>query len=114
MPGGPEIAVIMLVALIVLGPQQLPKAMRTLGNAMAEIRKISSGFQSEIRNAMNSIETQASEMTAPSPVTDDQSVETGPTSDVTEVVAKNTAEVAPPPATVEHRPAVDPSERAAG
>ncbi|MGI8710633.1 MAG: twin-arginine translocase TatA/TatE family subunit, partial [Acidimicrobiales bacterium] len=37
MPGGPELMVIILVALIVLGPEQLPKAMRTFGNVMAEI-----------------------------------------------------------------------------
>ena len=53
MPGGPELMVIILVALIVLGPQQLPKAMRTFGNVMAEIRKISSGFQAEMRSAMD-------------------------------------------------------------
>ncbi len=54
MPGGPEVMVIILVALIVLGPEQLPKAMRTFGTVMAEIRKVSSGFQSEIKNAMDS------------------------------------------------------------
>ena len=53
--GGPEIVVIFLVALIVLGPEQLPKAMRTLGNVMAEIRKVSSGFQAEMRNAMDTM-----------------------------------------------------------
>ena len=38
MPGGPELLVIFLVALVVIGPQQLPKAMRTFGNVMAEVR----------------------------------------------------------------------------
>lgn len=55
MPGGPEMVVIMLVALMVLGPKELPKMMRTIGNVMAEVRKVSSGFQSEIRSAMDSI-----------------------------------------------------------
>ncbi len=62
MPGGPELLVIFLVALIVLGPQQLPKAMRTFGNVMAEIRKVSNSFQAEMRNAMDSVvDTSASE-----------------------------------------------------
>lgn len=55
MPGGPEMVVIMLVALMVLGPKELPKVMRTIGSVMAEVRKVSSGFQTEIRNAMESI-----------------------------------------------------------
>lgn len=54
--GGPEIMVILFVALIVLGPEQLPKAMRTFGNVSAQVRKVSSGFQDEMRNAMNTIE----------------------------------------------------------
>lgn len=57
--GGPEILVIALVALLVLGPEQLPKAMRTFGNAMSEIRKVSSGFQSEMRAAMHAAEAES-------------------------------------------------------
>lgn len=55
MPGGPELLVIFLVALIVLGPQQLPKAMRTFGSVMAEVRKVSNNFQAEMRSAMDSV-----------------------------------------------------------
>ncbi|MEO6988706.1 MAG: twin-arginine translocase TatA/TatE family subunit [Aquihabitans sp.] len=61
MPAGPEIVVILLVALIVLGPDQLPKAMRTLGQALAELRKVSSGFQTEMRNVMDTIDSTAKE-----------------------------------------------------
>ena len=67
MPGGPEVVVILLVALIVLGPDQLPKAMRTLGQALAEIRKVSSGFQSEMRNVMDTIDSTAKEAVDPKP-----------------------------------------------
>ena len=63
--GGPEVLVILLVALIVLGPQQLPKAVRSVGNVMAELRRMSSGFQDEIRNAMDApIEADAREQGA--------------------------------------------------
>ncbi len=58
--GGPEVLVILVVALIVLGPQKLPKAVRSVGNVMAELRRMSSGFQEEIRSALDvSTETQA-------------------------------------------------------
>lgn len=50
--GGGEILVILVVALVVLGPDKLPGAMRTIGQAIAEVRKLSNGFQSEMRNAM--------------------------------------------------------------
>lgn len=49
---GPEILVILLVALIVLGPQRLPDAARQVGKAMGELRRISAGFQNEMRTAM--------------------------------------------------------------
>lgn len=67
MPGGPEVVVILLVALIVLGPDQLPKAMRTFGQAVAEIRKVSSGFQSEMRNVMDTIDSTAKETIGTTP-----------------------------------------------
>ena len=50
--GAPEILVILLVALIVLGPERLPSAARQVGKAMAELRRISSGVQAELRDAM--------------------------------------------------------------
>ncbi len=50
--GGGEVLVILLVALVVLGPDKLPGAMRSVGNMVGELRKLSNGFQSEMRNAM--------------------------------------------------------------
>jgi Tat protein translocase TatB subunit len=49
--GGGELLVIVLIALIVLGPQRLPDAMRTLGRVVGEVRRVSSGFQQELRDA---------------------------------------------------------------
>ena len=53
--GGPEMLVIMVVALIVLGPNKLPDAARQAGKWMAEFRKISGGFQREMREAMQQV-----------------------------------------------------------
>ena len=52
--GGGEVLVIMLVALLVLGPSKLPDAARQLGKAVAEFRKVSGGFQRELRAALES------------------------------------------------------------
>ncbi|MEM9465747.1 MAG: twin-arginine translocase TatA/TatE family subunit [Actinomycetota bacterium] len=51
--GGGEILVILFVALIVLGPNKLPEAARQVGRAVNEVRRISGGFQREMREAMN-------------------------------------------------------------
>jgi sec-independent protein translocase protein TatB len=50
--GGGEVLVILLVALIVLGPDKLPEAARKIGNVMGEIRRMSAGFQNEMRAAI--------------------------------------------------------------
>lgn len=50
--GGGEVIVIMLIALIVLGPQRLPDAARQIGKTMGELRRLSSGFQNEVRSAL--------------------------------------------------------------
>ena len=51
--GGGEVIVILLIALIVLGPDKLPGAARQVGKYLNEFRRISSGFQDEIRSAMD-------------------------------------------------------------
>ena len=50
--GTPELLVILAVALIVLGPDKLPEAARKLGQVVGEFRRISAGFQAEVRDAL--------------------------------------------------------------
>jgi sec-independent protein translocase protein TatA len=50
--GTPELLLILLVGLLVLGPTKLPEAARQVGKAMAEMRRIGAGFQAEMRDAM--------------------------------------------------------------
>ena len=51
--GWAEIAVIVVVALVVLGPEKLPGAARQIGNVIRQVRKISTGFQQELQNALD-------------------------------------------------------------
>ena len=51
--GWAEIAVILVVALVVLGPDKLPNAARQVGNVIRQFRKISTGFQQELQNALD-------------------------------------------------------------
>lgn len=43
--GSTEILVILVVALLVLGPKKLPQIARTIGRAMGEFRRVSTEFQ---------------------------------------------------------------------
>lgn len=47
--GWSEILLIMLVALVVLGPKKLPDAAKSLGKTVRELRNAISGLENEIR-----------------------------------------------------------------
>jgi len=47
--GMPELIIIMVIALIVIGPHKLPDLARSLGKGLAEFKKASEDFQNNIR-----------------------------------------------------------------
>ncbi|MFT4597261.1 MAG: Tat protein translocase TatB subunit, partial [Paracrocinitomix sp.] len=49
--GGAELLILLLVALIFLGPQRLPEVARQLGQAISSLRSLAAGFQAEIEAA---------------------------------------------------------------
>ena len=49
--GMPELVVIMVVALIVLGPKRLPEAAKGLGRALREFRHATSSLTEELNDA---------------------------------------------------------------
>jgi sec-independent protein translocase protein TatB len=53
---GPEkMAFVLLVALVVLGPEQLPDMARKIGNVVAELRRISAGLNQELHSVVRDI-----------------------------------------------------------
>ncbi|SHN61679.1 Sec-independent protein translocase protein TatB [Desulfovibrio litoralis] len=46
--GSSELLIILVVALLVLGPEHLPKIMRTVGKVMGDFRRITTDFQRTI------------------------------------------------------------------
>jgi sec-independent protein translocase protein TatB len=50
---GSEIIVILLLALVVLGPEKLPDAVRRFTRTYAELKKMGAGFQSELKSALD-------------------------------------------------------------
>jgi Tat protein translocase TatB subunit len=57
--GTPELLVILIVALIVLGPKRLPEVARALGKGLAELRRATSGLSEELQNARIMLEQEA-------------------------------------------------------
>jgi sec-independent protein translocase protein TatB len=50
---GSEIVFLLLIALIVLGPEKLPEAVRKFGKTYGEFKKMTTGFQSELKSALD-------------------------------------------------------------
>ena len=50
---GSELIFLVLIALIVLGPEKLPDAIRKAGRAYAEFKKMANGFQGELKQALD-------------------------------------------------------------
>ncbi len=66
--GGLEIVVILVVALLVLGPDKLPGLMRTIGKATKELRRASTEFQRTINTEL----TDEEESKPPAPARPEQ------------------------------------------
>lgn len=47
-----KVLVLLVIALLVLGPDRLPRAARTLGKGLAEVRRYTSSFQAEVNQVL--------------------------------------------------------------
>ena len=56
--GLPELLVILVLGLLVLGPQRLPEVARTIGRLYGQLRRASEEFQRTIRQDLAAIERQ--------------------------------------------------------
>ena len=64
--GGPEVVVILLVALLVLGPKDLPRVMRAFGKARAEVAKYSGLLQAQAQTVMGPLNDVINDVSKPS------------------------------------------------
>jgi sec-independent protein translocase protein TatA len=68
--GPSEIIVVLLVALVVLGPDKLPAAARTFGKYLAEFRKFSASVQAQVDQALQVPDTDAAKPKPPGETND--------------------------------------------
>ena len=98
--GFAELLAILGLALVILGPAKLPDAVRTAGRVMGELRRISGGFQQELRNALEDGQVdEGSEQPPDTPPADgaassDQATETAETADTARTPRPTTSRTA--------------------
>jgi len=68
--GTGELLLLLLIALIVLGPERMPKLARDLGRALAEFRKTSDELRTEFLNADKFLDTVAGTAVTPPAITE--------------------------------------------
>lgn len=54
--GGPEVLVIALIALVVVGPEQLPSVLRKAGQYAAQVRQMSTGLRQEFMAGVDELD----------------------------------------------------------
>lgn len=62
--GMPEMIIILVIALIVIGPHKLPELAKSLGKGLAEFKKASDGFQRSVQEEANKSEEAVKEPVA--------------------------------------------------
>ncbi len=69
-----ELALILLVALIVVGPGKLPEVAKSIGKGISEFKKVTSGYKKEFQDAMDGIEEPIKKLADEIPKVKDQEI----------------------------------------
>ena len=65
--GMPEMIIILVIALIVIGPHKLPELAKSLGKGLAEFKKASEGFQRSVQEEADKSDEKEKEAASPPP-----------------------------------------------
>ena len=57
--GMPELIIILVIAMLVIGPHKLPELARTLGKGLAEFKNVTDGFKNDLHQATRMEEEKA-------------------------------------------------------
>ena len=70
MLAGPDLLVILVIALIVFGPKKLPELAKSLGKAMREFKKASEEMRETFEEEVKKVEERSSHSTSEDPAAD--------------------------------------------
>ena len=65
--GGPELMMVLVIALLLFGGDKLPELAKGIGKSMREFRKATGAVQDELRRAMDEFETETPSIMPPKP-----------------------------------------------
>ena len=94
--GGPELLLILVIALIVFGPRQLPEIGKSLGRMLTEFRRASNDFKRTLEDEVEADKTRAPAPSSLPPPTQDAPPEGPPEGTVPAASEAAPAEAAPP------------------
>ncbi len=60
--GGPEVFVILIIALLFVGPDKLPQVAKTVGTGLRDLRRMANLTQAELTSAMNDLAREVERM----------------------------------------------------
>ncbi|HEU0106961.1 MAG TPA: twin-arginine translocase TatA/TatE family subunit [Vicinamibacteria bacterium] len=111
--GGPEVILILVVALIVFGPRRLPEIGKSMGKMLAEFRKASNDFKRTIEDELEAEKTKESSASISPPTTAD-SVPAATEVTAAEVTAPEAPAAVVPDASATPAPPTDASAASGG
>jgi sec-independent protein translocase protein TatB len=108
--GFSEILLIFVIALVVLGPQKLPKVVAQVGRWAGKARAMARQFREQLENEINldELSKTGTKPAQKTPAPDEYTAPTWPPGAATPAADATAAEAAPPPAATDATPAVDP------
>ncbi len=65
--GGPELLLILVVALLVFGPKKIPELSRTIGRGVAEFRRATNDFKATLEREVSAADLEIEEPPEPEP-----------------------------------------------
>ena len=76
--GGPELLLILVIALLVFGPKRIPELSRTIGRGVAEFRRATNDFKATLEREVSAADLDIEDTAAPQPAQEPEKLADAP------------------------------------